>query len=174
MMQRGVDLARSVQDRKTVLWCTLRRSHTLHPFPTAKVLHRSSLENRLAWFALAKALSHNAALYRAHTRQEKSGSVLARVVGSLHPFTAAQWRAWCSTCPLGRAAREERAGERARVATAEPSVPDEGVPMKRPSGTAASATRKRPASRVPLVPPKLRRSLAEHRTVFQLERPTRL
>lgn len=164
----------STHDRKTVVSCTLRRRHTLHSSPTAKVLHRSSLENRLAWFGLAKALSHNAALYRAHTRQEKSGSVLARVVGSLHPFTAAQWRAWCTSRPLGRAAREERAGERARVATAQPSVPEEGVPMKRPAGMADSATRKRPASSVPVVPPKLRRSLAEHRTVFQLERPTRL
>ena len=130
--------------------------------------------NRLAWFHLAKVLSHNSALYRTHTRQDKSVAVLSRVVGSLRPFTHAQWRAWCASRPLTPCSRAERAKEKA-IATAQPMQDgDAAEVLKRPAGVEARTSTKRPAAHVPVPPPKLVRSLSDHRTVFQIERPTRL
>ena len=132
------------------------------------------MTNRLAWFHVAKVLTHNAALYRTHTRQDRSLAVLSRVVGALRPFTAAQWRAWCTSRPLTPSVRAERVEEKSATRAQPVEDAAEGQVRKRPACAKAAHTRKRPAANVPVPPPKLARSLAEHRTVFQLERPTRV
>lgn len=150
---------------------TFRRTHKLH---------RSSLESRLHFFVLGKLAAHNSALYRAGLTQMGSSVTLARVVGSLEMYSAATWRGWCRSDPCGEDSRRERTRERVRAREVDLAIEAERALLKRPAG----ATMKRPAGVVlerparseqqQPAPPKLSRDVAKRRTVFNLERPTRI
>ena len=133
-------------------------------FRRIQALHKSSLETRLAFFTLAKLLSHNAALYRAGLAQTRSAFVMARTLGPLDVFTSSQWTAWCKKKPCGSAQRADRAAEKADAR----KVADDLV-------EAAVGVRKRPAAQTSHPPPAKRAPTDQrHRSVFQLSRPNRV
>lgn len=133
-------------------------------FRRVQALHRSSMEARLAFFTVGKLAAHNSALYRAGIAQARSSMVLARTIGPLNLFSAAQWATWCRRDPCGTALRVDRAQEReaARRFAAELAATP-ATTLKRPAGSAPHPP-----------PPKASRTERRHRTVFELPRPGRV